>query len=184
MKKIYAVRKGRVPGVYVKWEDCERQVKKYAGAEFKAFEYNDISDFRAVYAIAEAYVAGKDAGKDSEKDANGSASKGVIYEYEEYEKKEGVYEEDVVAFVDGSNKEGITSYATIIFHNGLMEHFEAKVIDDLGMSQAAGEYSAAAAAIDYCVAENTKECFWCLIIVKSGCFVPGNTNQKTSINMA
>lgn len=178
MKKIYAVRKGRVPGVYVKWEDCERQVKKYAGAEFKAFEYNDISDFRAVYAIAEAYVAGKDAGKDSEKDANGSASKGVIYEYEEYEKKEGVYEEDVVAFVDGSNKEGITSYATIIFHNGLMEHFEAKVIDDLGMSQAAGEYSAAAAAIDYCVAEKYERMLLVFDHREIGLFCTGEHKPK------
>lgn len=36
-KKFYAVRKGRTPGVYTTWADCERQVKGYSGAIFKSF---------------------------------------------------------------------------------------------------------------------------------------------------
>ena len=37
MGKYYAVRNGRCPGVYESWEDCEKQVKGFSGAEFKSF---------------------------------------------------------------------------------------------------------------------------------------------------
>ena len=36
-KKFYAVRNGRVPGVYITWADCEKQVKGFGGAIYKAF---------------------------------------------------------------------------------------------------------------------------------------------------
>lgn len=145
MKKIYAVKKGRIPGLYLDWKDCEKQVKNFPKADFKSFEYKDGDDFEAVRKIALDYINGTDD--------SSTESGGIIYDFEDFEKKEGVYQEDIVAFVDGSNKDGITSYATLIYHNGLLEYFEAQVIDDLGMSQAAGEYASAAAAIDYCVAE-------------------------------
>ncbi len=36
-QKYYAVRKGRKPGVYFSWPECQRQVIKYPGAEYKSF---------------------------------------------------------------------------------------------------------------------------------------------------
>jgi len=36
-RKFYVVWKGRRPGVYASWAECEAQVRGYAGAEFKAF---------------------------------------------------------------------------------------------------------------------------------------------------
>jgi hypothetical protein len=39
--KYYAVRKGRRPGIYPTWEECEQQTKGYANAEFKRFETLD-----------------------------------------------------------------------------------------------------------------------------------------------
>ena len=36
-KKFYAVRQGRVRGVYTTWSDCEKQVKGYGGAIYKSF---------------------------------------------------------------------------------------------------------------------------------------------------
>ena len=38
-KKIYAVRKGRVPGIYDVWRETERQVKGFRGAEYRSFTY-------------------------------------------------------------------------------------------------------------------------------------------------
>ncbi|WP_078598543.1 viroplasmin family protein [Evansella clarkii] len=35
--KYYTVRKGRNPGVYSSWAECESQVKGFPGAEFKSF---------------------------------------------------------------------------------------------------------------------------------------------------
>ena len=37
MSKYYVVWKGRKPGIYTSWEDCEAQVKGFQGAQYKAF---------------------------------------------------------------------------------------------------------------------------------------------------
>lgn len=36
--KYYAVKCGRVPGVYTSWPECEAQVKGFAGAKYKSFK--------------------------------------------------------------------------------------------------------------------------------------------------
>ena len=36
-KKVYAVRKGRVTGIFTTWDDCKAQVDGFAGAEYKSF---------------------------------------------------------------------------------------------------------------------------------------------------
>ena len=35
--KYYAVRTGRLPGIYENWPDCEAQVKGFKNAEYKSF---------------------------------------------------------------------------------------------------------------------------------------------------
>ncbi|KAG0599576.1 hypothetical protein M758_12G162700 [Ceratodon purpureus] len=35
--KFYAVRRGRVTGIFLSWEDCNFQVCRFRGAEFKSF---------------------------------------------------------------------------------------------------------------------------------------------------
>ncbi len=37
-RKVYAVRKGRIVGMYKTWDECENQVKGYKGAEYKSFK--------------------------------------------------------------------------------------------------------------------------------------------------
>lgn len=37
-KKVYAVKKGRVPGIYQTWSECREQVDGFSGAVFKSFE--------------------------------------------------------------------------------------------------------------------------------------------------
>ncbi|HNQ95163.1 MAG TPA: ribonuclease H family protein [Anaerolineales bacterium] len=37
-QKFYVVWKGRKTGIFISWTECERQVKGFVGAEFKAFE--------------------------------------------------------------------------------------------------------------------------------------------------
>lgn len=36
-KKWYAVRRGRVTGVYDNWKECEAQIKGYPGPSFRKF---------------------------------------------------------------------------------------------------------------------------------------------------
>ena len=38
MKKYYAVRKGRVPGIYNTWDECKEQVTEFSGAEYKSYK--------------------------------------------------------------------------------------------------------------------------------------------------
>ena len=35
--KYYAVRKGRIPGIYTSWPECQDAVKGYSGCEYKSF---------------------------------------------------------------------------------------------------------------------------------------------------
>lgn len=56
--KYYAVRKGRKPGIYMTWPECQDQVKGFSGAEYKSF---------GDPAHAEEYLAGK--GQAAEEDA-------------------------------------------------------------------------------------------------------------------
>ncbi|UQS84160.1 ribonuclease H family protein [Bombilactobacillus thymidiniphilus] len=45
MKKYYVVRKGRKPGIYATWAQCQAQVKGFSGAQFKSF--TNLSDAKA-----------------------------------------------------------------------------------------------------------------------------------------
>lgn len=37
-QKYYAVKKGKVPGIYYSWEDCKEQVSGFKGAVYKSFQ--------------------------------------------------------------------------------------------------------------------------------------------------
>lgn len=36
-KKFYAVKRGRIPGVYHTWADCSKQIEDYPNAKYKSF---------------------------------------------------------------------------------------------------------------------------------------------------
>ena len=38
MKKYYAVKNGRNIGIFLSWEECEKQVKGFKGANYKGFK--------------------------------------------------------------------------------------------------------------------------------------------------
>lgn len=39
MKNYYAVKKGRIPGIYKTWDECKEQVSGFSGAEYKGFQF-------------------------------------------------------------------------------------------------------------------------------------------------
>tara|TARA_B100000674_G_C37973412_1_gene978068 strand:- start:4421 stop:5068 length:648 start_codon:yes stop_codon:yes gene_type:complete len=45
MKKIYAVHRGKNPGIYEKWSECEKNVKGYNGAVFKKFSNMEEAEY-------------------------------------------------------------------------------------------------------------------------------------------
>jgi ribonuclease HI len=46
MTRWYIVFKGRVPGVYDKWEDCFKQVNKFKGNNYKGFKTREEAEAR------------------------------------------------------------------------------------------------------------------------------------------
>lgn len=44
-KFYYAVKKGKMIGIYNTWKECEEQVKGYSGAEYKKFTKKEEADF-------------------------------------------------------------------------------------------------------------------------------------------
>jgi len=50
-QKFYVVWKGRKPGIYISWAECEEQVKGFAGAEYKSFGSRSAAEaaFRGEY---------------------------------------------------------------------------------------------------------------------------------------
>lgn len=150
-QKYYAVRVGRTPGIYMNWEDCNKQIKGYKGAKFKSFaSAEEAADFI----------------NDVEDTVNENDENGVPV----------TDEKTAVAYVDGSyNAETKQfSYGVVMFHNGEEKHFSEKVedIELAEMRNVAGEIKGAEAAMKYAVDNKIEKIYiyhdyegiasWCL----------------------
>lgn len=124
--KFYAVRQGRVPGIYHDWDKCRIQIDGFKGAEFKSFPTE---------AEAKQYL-------------------GVAKITKEIT-QECLKKYDAVAYVDGSYLAEKNSYSSgVVLMNGLggivsMESFSGSDPDYVSMRNVAGEILAASYAISY-----------------------------------
>ncbi|MDE5781505.1 MAG: ribonuclease H family protein [Lachnospiraceae bacterium] len=135
-KKYYAVRKGKVPGIYMTWNDCKSQVDGFSGAEYKSF---------ASLEEAAAFV-------------DGGSSQNISVDI-----KDGVPVSDeynAIAYVDGSynNATKEFSYGVVMFHDGKEIHFSQKVEDKelAEMRNVAGEIKGAECAMRYAIEHGCK----------------------------
>ena len=80
--KFYAVRKGRKPGIYSTWSECEAQVKGFPQAEYKSFRQR---------ADAESYLQGNEVSNPKKK----SSSSAV---------QSGWKDPDILLFTDGGSR--------------------------------------------------------------------------------
>ena len=131
--KYYAVKKGKIPGIYYSWNECKIQVDGFSGAEYKSFksekEAQDyISDNSRQISL-----------NNPVKNANTLV---------------------VEAYVDGSYSSGTNefSYGMIILQNGEELKYAEKYSDKemASMHNVAGEIKGAEAAMRYAV-ENSLE---------------------------
>ena len=67
--KFYAVRKGRKPGIYSTWSECEAQVKGFPQAEYKSFRQR---------ADAESYLQGNEVSNSKKKSPSSAVQSGRI----------------------------------------------------------------------------------------------------------
>ena len=123
-KKVYAVKKGRIPGIYDTWTECQKQISGFSGAEYKGFLSLD---------EAENYL------KENKKILDGmNAQDSAAIAY-----VDGSYDDSKNQFSSG----------VVLFWNGKELHF-ARLYDDpllAEMNNVAGEIKAAEIAMQYCV---------------------------------
>lgn len=167
-KKYYAVKVGRVPGVYVTWKDCKRQIDKFSGAIYKSFPTPE---------EAAAFVEGQGEQKKNVKKETNTKKRGEEIQ-EVLKKGEGAVstEDRMIAYVDGSyniqTKE--FSYGMVILYQGQEMRFASKVENPslASMRNVAGEIKGAEMAMRYAIEKGCKELWiyhdyegiarWCL----------------------
>ena len=90
-KKYYAVRYGRVPGIYCTWAECQEQTSGFSGAEFQAFSSLEEAEQYLASAIANDSVA-VDALDNQPATLNAQIDSAIA----------NLQEGELIAFVDGS----------------------------------------------------------------------------------
>ncbi len=127
-KKYYAVKKGKVTGIFQTWEECKRQVEGYSGAVYKSFGTE--GEAKSYLANTEGQWSREEAG------ALPAESKAEFY-------------------VDGSYcaETGEFSYGMVVLHNGEEHRFSKKLSDKelAQMRNVAGEIKGAEEAMRYAI---------------------------------
>ncbi len=120
-KKFYAVKAGRVPGVYGTWADCQKQINGFSGAVFKSFT----SEEEAVQFVG---VPASDEGREN--------TQATAYVDGSYDEQYGVFSCGVVLLCGGEE-----------IH--LTQKFmDTELLD---MRNVAGEIKGAEFAMQYCL---------------------------------
>ncbi len=120
-KKVYAVRKGRAPGLYDTWEACRQQITGYSGAEYKGFASRE---------EAKRYLDGEGPGTE------GSDTEAAAYVDGSYLEATGQFSCGVVFFHGGQEEQ----------YSRLFEDQELA-----GMRNVAGEIKGAETAMRFCL---------------------------------
>lgn len=132
-KKVYAVRKGRMVGLFYNWPQCQEQIKGYSGAEYKSFMTEE---------EAKAYLAG--------------GTKTIVPSLS----LEQLSDDRMLAYVDGSYNIATKEYSAgvVILWQGREITFSQKDNDPelAGMRNVAGETMGARIAMAYALEQGAR----------------------------
>jgi len=127
-KKYYAVRVGKVPGIYQTWDECKKNVHGFPAAEYKSFMSME---------EAKAYM-----GREAVQEINGKTGSGNM---------EDVMPDNDYAFVDGSFNiaTGVYGYGGFLMHVGVRYELSGNGSDKemASMRNVAGEILGSMAAV-------------------------------------
>lgn len=139
-QKFYAVRVGKIPGVYRTWSQAEEQVKGFSGAEYKSF----FTEEEAVRYISLEKAQQSDDFDDEVLDVN----KKIELEIE------SIQDGEVIAFVDGSHSSDVDgkekySFGVILITNESEDSLYKAFVDNdkMGSRNIAGEIEGVKQAI-------------------------------------
>lgn len=164
--KFYAVKNGKIPGIYKTWAECSAQVQGFSGAIYKSFP---------TLAEAEAFM-GKSSPTTSIK-KNHSKQNISVKEVPSIEDiLEGRHTDVAVAYVDGSyyHPAKTFSFGAVIAYQGEEYHFNGKSQEKelVSMRNVAGEIKGAECAMQFAVDHGCKSVYiyhdyegiarWCL----------------------
>jgi ribonuclease HI len=132
-KKFYAIRAGRVPGIYTTWDEAKKQVTGFKGAEYKGFESEEEAE--AFMKATSGFSVGEVLLK-----AAAASETGTIHPTEE-----------IYAFTDGSfnTKTGVYGYGGFLMDHGTKYELTGSGNDPemASMRNVAGEIEGAMAAV-------------------------------------
>lgn len=172
-KKYYAVRQGRVPGVYTTWADCEKQVKGFGGAIYKSFPTE--AEARAFVedsglSLSDYMSANKSKPKSSQDVKSKSISSRSVSSTSRAQSKvsasvakpDFTHRNHVVAYIDGSYNKGTHTVGAggVIFLNGTRKTFSFPSTDEryTAFWNVSGELLAAMYVMKYAVDHGIPEC--------------------------
>jgi len=107
-KKYYAVRVGKIPGIYMNWDACKEMVHGYPGAVYKSFEAIE---------EAEKFI---NLNSNNNTNKNTKSSKNNITDSNVDSNIDNIIENSTYAFVDGSFNvnTGVYGYGGFLVHEG------------------------------------------------------------------
>jgi ribonuclease HI len=150
--KVYAVKKGRAPGIYKTWEETKEQVIGFSGAEYKSFTGPTEEDARY---LAREYIKGKVVKPTDDKLLGDTKVGFTPYELA----VAGLTKDDAVAYTDGSYNEATercgAAYIYIVPERTKPIIFHKKHHAD-GMRQIRGELEAVEYAIEKAIEDGKK----------------------------
>ena len=148
-QKYYAVKNGKIKGVYLTWKDCQSMVIGYPYAVYKSFEDpHEAMDFL----VGEKTSVRKDKKLDKVENIDDE-----VLDKDRDENYEFTIDKDTIeAYVDGSFDASQKKYGSggVLIKNGkVIDSFskEGKNLDSVSMRNVAGEIEASMYAMEYCV---------------------------------
>ncbi|RPA65024.1 reverse transcriptase-like protein [Aerococcus agrisoli] len=148
MGKFYAVKKGRQPGIYTTWPDCQKQVSGFSGAIYKSF---------ASKAEAEAFMGSSSTSKAPAKTSDGQEIRwlGDTHAVAVDDKA------SMSVYVDGSfdKSSGYFGYGGVVLYQGEVSKYSGGRNDAEFAKQrnVAGEVIAAMQAVNIALKANAKQ---------------------------
>ena len=158
-KNFYAVKKGRVPGIYKTWAECKANVDGFSGATYKGFKtLEEAEEFMGLGGSSESDSLPK---KTSSIKASRTVKVGVPKTCVSFDAEdlkyymESLRESEAVAFVDGSYNIATKVYSygmVLLAGDNLVEQCEAYSNEDMAaMRNVAGEVEGSMHAMQYCL---------------------------------
>lgn len=156
-KYYYAVKEGKMPGVYETWAECEKQVRGYSGAIYKKFPtYEAAFEFTNPNKVDVIQTVEQDKVKNKIKEESKNKEKSKKEEEKLIEQDE-LNENEAIAYVDGSfDLSNFTySYGVVFITAEAKETFSGRAndIELARMRNVSGEIKGAMVAMEIAVKE-------------------------------